>query len=98
MVLHLNKHDTSMRFGIDKCGVLEMLKESECKGRTNGSGELITETDGDGYKYLGIIERSDICQEEIKRSKTTEYSKRVRLILKSKVNAENLFHAIKWND
>ena len=45
--------DVGMRFGIDTCGVLAMRrgKESECEG----------EIDDDGYKYLGIMERSDIC-------------------------------------
>ena len=51
-----------MRFGIDKCGVLGMHKdkESECEEITIGSGEVISEIDDDGYKYLGIMERSVI--------------------------------------
>ena len=54
-----------IRFEIDKCGVLEIRrdKESQCEGITIGSGEVISEIDGDGYKYIGIIERSDIYQE-----------------------------------
>ena len=51
-----------MRFGIDKCGVLAMRrgKESECAEITIGSGGVISEIDDDGYKYLGIMERSVI--------------------------------------
>ena len=87
-----------IRFEIDKCGVLEIRrgKESECEGVTTGSGEVISEIDGDGYKYLGIIERSDICQEQMKRSVRTEYLKRDRSALKSKLNAGNVFQANIW--
>ena len=59
---------------IDKCGVSAMRrdKESECKGITIESGVVIGEIDYDGYKYLNIMGRSDICQEQIKRSFKTE--------------------------
>ena len=50
-----------MRFGIDKCGILAMRrsKEFECEGITIGKDEVIGEIDHDGYKYLGIMERSN---------------------------------------
>ena len=88
--------DIGMRFGIDKCGVLAMRrgKGSECEGITIGSGKVISKIDDDGYKYLWIIGRSDICQEQMKRSVKTEYFKRVRSALKSKLNAGNIFQAI----
>ena len=59
--------DIGMRFGTDKCGVLAMCrgKESKWEGITIGSGEVIGEIDDDGYKYLSIMERSNICQEQI---------------------------------
>ena len=52
--------------------------ESEFEGITIGSGEVIVEIDYDGYKYLYIMERSDICQEQIKGSVKSEYFKHVR--------------------
>ena len=60
--------DIGLIFGIDKCGVLAMCrgKESKCEGITNRNGEVISKMDDDGYKYLGIMERTDICQEQIK--------------------------------
>ena len=69
--------DISMRVEIDKCRVLTMCrgKESECEGITIGSGEVIGEMDGDAYKYLGIMKRSDIFQEKMKISVNTEYFK-----------------------
>ena len=47
-------------------------KESECKGITIGSGVVIGEIDYDDYKYLNIMGRSDLCQEQMKRSFKTE--------------------------
>ena len=85
-----------MRYGIDKCGVLAVRrgKESECEGITIKSGEVIDKIDGDDYEYLGIMERSDIFPEQMKRNVKTEYFKRVRSALKSKLNAGNLFQFI----
>ena len=40
------------------------------------------------------MERSDICYEQMKRNVETEYWKRFRLTLKSKLNAGNVFQAI----
>ena len=75
-----------MRFGIDKCGVLAMRrgKESECDGITIGSEEETGEIDDNGHKYLSII----------KRSVKTEYFRRVRSAVKSKLNAGNVFQAV----
>ena len=53
------------------------IKESQCGGIAIESGEVIGKIDNDGYKYLGIMERSDIYLEQMKRSVKTEYFKRV---------------------
>ena len=88
--------DIGMRFRIGKCGVVAMRigKDSECEGITTGSDKVIAEIDGGGYKYLGIMERSDIYQEQMKRSVKTEYFQRARSALKLKLNAGNVFKAI----
>ena len=66
-----------LRFGIYKCGVLAMHwgKESHCEGLTIGSGEVIGEIDHDGYIYLGIMKRSNIFHQQMKRRGKTEYFK-----------------------
>ena len=86
----------SVGYGIFVWNLLEMrrAKESESGGITIGSGEVIGEVDGDGYKYLRIMKRSGISQEQMERSLKTEYFKRVRSVLKSKLNAGNVFQAI----
>ena len=88
--------DIGMRFVIDKCGnlVIRAGKESECEGIAIESGEVICKIIDDGYKYLCIIERSYIFQEQMKRSVKTKYFKRVRSDLKSKLNSGNVFQAI----
>ena len=37
-------------------------------------------------EYLGILERDDICQEKMKAKMQNEYYKRVRAVLKCKLN------------
>ena len=59
-----------------------------------GDGVVIEEVDVEGYKYLGILERDDICQEKIKEKVQNEYCKRVMVVVKSKLNGENVINAI----
>ena len=40
---------------------------------------MIEEADEEGYKYLSILERDDICQETMKEKVQKEYYKRVRV-------------------
>ena len=59
--------DTGMKFGIDKCGVLTMKKGREVKqdGIELENGEENGQVGEGRYKYLGIMEKRDIYQEEI---------------------------------
>ena len=82
-----------MRFRIDKCWVQTMRrgKKSKCEGITIGNREVIDETESDGHKYVDNMERSDVFQEQMKRSVKAEYFKRVRSA--HKINVENVFQA-----
>ena len=88
--------DISTKFGIDKCGVLAMKRgrETECDGIELENGEEIGQVREGGYKYLGILEKGGICQEEMKENMRNEYFKRLRAKLKSKLNAKHVFQAI----
>ena len=88
--------DVGMSFGIDKCGVLVLKrgKERRCEGTGLGEGVIINEIETDGCKYLGIIERGDISQQEMKESTEKEYVNRVRATLKSKLNEGKAIKAI----
>ena len=55
------KKDIGMKFGIDKCGVLRMKWERQVECNEIELGE-------EGYKYLGVLEKGDIYQEEIKKA------------------------------
>ena len=55
---------------------------------------MIEEADGERYKYLGILERDDICQEKMKEKVQKEYYKRVRVKLKFTLNSGNVINAI----
>ena len=55
---------------------------------------MIEEADEEGYKYIGILEKDDICQETMKEKVQKEYYIRVRAVLKSKLNGGNVINAI----
>ena len=89
--------DIGMQFGINKCAVLIMKKGkmTKCEGIKMPYGSLIRNIDeGDIYKYLGILEADDVKHKEMKEKMRTEYFRRVRKILKSKLNSSNMIQAI----
>ena len=47
-----------------------------------------------GYKYLGILEADGIKHDEMKEQLKKEYIRRVRNVLKSKLNWGNIISAI----
>ena len=55
---------------------------------------MIEEVVDEGYKYLRILDRNDIFQEKMKEKFQKEYYKRVRGVLKSKLNGRNVINAI----
>ena len=70
--------DIGMKFCIVKCGVSRMKRgrEVECDGIELGNGEEIGQIRKGGYKYLDILEKVDICQEDIKENIRKEYYNR----------------------
>ena len=50
--------------------------------------------EGDGYKYLDILEADGFKNAEMKEKVTKEYFRRVKKILKSKLNSGNVVRAI----
>ena len=55
---------------------------------------MIEEADEEGCKYLGILERDNICQEKIKGKFQKQNYQRVRAVLKSKLNGGNVINTI----
>ena len=88
--------DIGMEFGVSKCATLVMKrgKRAHSDGIVLSDEECILETDDGGYKYLGILELDDIMHKEMKEKVKTTYLKRLKLVLKSKLNSRNLINAI----
>ena len=88
--------DIGMKFGIDKCSVLATKRgqEFEYNGTELENGEEISQIGEEAYKYLAILEKGDICQEEMKENIRKESFKRLRATMKSKLNAKHVFQAI----
>ena len=55
-------------FGIEKYAALAMKrgKEVECNKIDLGDGRVIQSADDVGYKYLGILNKRDVCQHKVK--------------------------------
>ena len=50
--------------------------------------------EGESYKYLGVIEAVEVMVNEMKDRVKTEYYRRVRKVLETKLNSGNVFKAI----
>ena len=88
--------DIGMEFGFEKCAMLVLKKGVKVisEGIVLPSGEIIKEVEKSGYKYLGILQESDVKHREMKEIIKNEYLRRVKLLAKSKLYARNLFPAI----
>ena len=83
--------DIGMEFWINKCGavILQRGKIVRCTVVILPGGKLMKTIDDEGFKYLGILESDKIKENEMKLQFLKEYKRRVRLILKSKLNGKN---------
>ena len=88
--------DIRMEFGIEKCARVNIQrgKVTRTEGIQLPDGYNIKDIDETGYKYLGIIEGEGIKHQEMKEKINKEYIKRLKAILKSKLNSENTVKAI----
>ena len=86
-----------MEFGLSKCAVLIMKRGKIVtrEGIDMPNGKMMKCIgEGSGYKYLGILEADGIKHEKMKDQVTKEYVRRLRTILKSKLNGGNIISAI----
>ena len=85
--------DISMEFGLKKCGVVILKKGKLVKfdGIHLPNQEIMKEVDDN---YFGILELDKIKEHEMKIKVTAEYKRRLRLILKPKLNGKNKTEAI----
>ena len=94
--VHIFSQDTGMQFGIKMCGILIMERGKVI--RTDGirlpDGQHMKDIDEIGYTYLGILETDKIKEKEMKEKFSREYLRRLRLILRSKLNGRNKIMAV----
>ena len=69
-------------------------KLQESNSITFPDAQLIQDVKEGGYKYLGVLEADQIKHEETKNKIRTEYFRRVKRILHSKLNGGNIISAI----
>ena len=82
-----------MEFGIEEYAMLVMEKEKIVKsvGIELPDGKVIKSLqEGESYKYLGILEADKFLEKRMKLNDLKEYIKRIRKVLKSKLNGGNL--------
>ena len=81
-----------MDFGIVKCAMIQMKRGKfvTSEGIELPDGAKIRSLDDqEGYKYLGILQFDAIKHKEVKEKLKKEYARRVKKILKSRLNAGN---------
>ena len=88
--------DILMEFGLDKRATFAITKGkvTETQGmnllNNNIKGLNLDET----YKYLGILLANEIKHTQVKKKTLNEFNKRVRKMLKSKLNGGNIIKDI----
>ena len=94
--VHIFSTDIGMEFGLRKCGVVTLKrgKLARCEGIELPDGKVMKEVEQEGYTYLGIVELDKIKEKEMEEKITREYKRRLRLILKSKLNGRNKITAM----
>ena len=89
--------DIGMEFGIKKCAMLVMEKEKIVKSvgiELPDSKVIKSLQEAESYKYLRILEVDKFLEEKIKLNVSKEYIRRLRKVLKSKMNGGNLVRGV----
>ena len=94
--VHAFSLDIGIEFGIKKCGVLVLKRGKIVKmeGIVLPDGQVMKEIDDNGYKYLGILEADHLKEKEMKDLFSKEYKRRLKLVLKTKLNGRNKIMAV----
>ena len=87
--------DIGIEFGIEKCTMIEKRKIVKSVGIGLPDGKVINSLqEGESYKYLGILEAEKNLVEKMKLNVLKEYIRRLRKVLKSKLNGGNLVRGV----
>ena len=89
--------DIGIEFGIEKCTILVMKKGEimNLVGTELPDDKVIKSLqEGGSYTHLGILEAYKFLEEKIKLNVSKEYTRRLRKVLKSKLNGGNLVRGV----
>ena len=95
--LRIFSRDIGVQFGIEKCAVLFLKRGKlvESDGiQLPDDNEIKALKEGEGYKYLGVIEADEMLQSQMKEKVSKEYLRRIRKLGKSKLKGRNLIQGI----
>ena len=94
--MFIYSEDIGMDFGLKKCEVVipKKGKLSKFDGIHLPNQEIIKEVDENGYTYLEILDLDEVKEHKMKIKVTAEYKRRLKLILKSKLNGKNKIQAV----
>ena len=94
--VYVFSEDIGMEFGLKKCGALGLKRGKVVKmdGGTLPDGQAIKRIDEDGYRYLGIIKVDSVKEGGMKIQCQKEYKRRLKMVLKSKLNGKNNIQGI----
>ena len=97
LIVRVSSEDLGMEFGIEKCAMLVMEKGKIVKSvgiEFPGAKVIQSLQEGESYKYLGISEADKFLEEKMKLNVSKEYIRRLRKVLKSKLNGGNLVRGV----
>jgi hypothetical protein len=84
--------DIHVEFGLDKCAMIVFKKGTLVHSQNlvvDINREIQKLEQGKTYKYLGIEESDSVQHQQMKERLAKEYTRRLRLILKTELNAKN---------
>ena len=90
-------NDIKMEFGIEKCAILVLKRGKVIKSegiKLPDNRKMRSLDENEEYKYLGILQAVQNKQKEMKERVGNEYKRRVRKLLETKLNGQNIINAI----
>jgi hypothetical protein len=90
--------DIQMEFGLENCAKFTIQRGKSIFSQNlviDNNREIQQLEQGKTYKYLGIEECEGIQHQQMKERLNQEYNRRLRMVLKSELNARNKITAIR---
>ena len=95
--MRIFSNDIKMEFGIEKCAILVLKRGIVVKSegiKLPDNRKMRSLNENEEYKYLSIMQADQIKQTEMKEKVGNECKRRVRKLLETKLNGQNVINAI----